>query len=147
MPAASLEEYELTQMSIDDLQIETAESGQTDTTEQGTVYADGVFTGVADGYGPNLTVEVTILNNTITDVTVVSHNEVSRRYWETAVEEIPQAIVESQCVQVDSISGATYTSVGIKNAVLDALSQAITSGQLPEEEIVSDYGKHGHGHR
>lgn len=115
--------------------------------DENIVYSDGVYTGVADAYGPDLTVEVTIANNLITNVVVVSHNEVRQRFWETPVEEIPIAIVEAQSVEVDSISGATYTSVGIKNAVLDALTQAISEGSLPEVEAIESSGQqHGRGH-
>ncbi|MBN2878232.1 MAG: FMN-binding protein [Clostridia bacterium] len=116
------------------------------------VLADGIYTGVADGFGPNLKVEVTILEGKIYDVTVVSHNEVNERFYSRPIEELPDAIVEAQSVQVDSISGATYTSIGIKNAVIDALKQAVVGGNLPDEEILieadehtSDGNRHGHG--
>jgi len=139
VPAADIsDEIELSQTEIVNMQAIT----------NGTiVYNDGVYTGVADAYGPDLTVEVTIENNMIANVVVVSHNEVRERFWETPVQEIPIAIVEAQSVEIDSISGATYTSVGIKNAVLDALSQAVAEGELPEAEAIeSSSNNHGRGH-
>ncbi len=147
-PAATLD---LSEGEIDYLQ-EIAESDMSLSTGETIItYQDGVYTGVADGFGPDLTVEVTIENNLITDIVVVSHNEVSARFYERPIAEIPAAIVAAQSVAVDSVSGATYTSIGIKNAVIDALSQAIVTGELPEEEILlesehtGDGGRYGHG--
>lgn len=127
-PSATLEKVELTQEQIGNLQEETTD------TDMPLSYSDGTYTGVADAYGPDLTVEVTIKDNLITSVTVISHNEVNEKFWIIPIEQLPDEIVRAQSVEVDSISGATYTSVGIKNAVLDALNQAVISGQLPESE-------------
>lgn len=41
-----------------------------------------------------------------------------------AIEEIPSKIIAIQSTSVDVVSGATYTSKGIINAVSDALSKA-----------------------
>lgn len=87
-------------------------------------YIDGIYTGVADGFGPDLTVEVVIKDGLIRSVTVVDHNEHNKRYWGLPVEQIPVEIIETQSTDVDSISGATMTSEGIKKAVDNALVQA-----------------------
>ncbi len=89
------------------------------------LYADGVYQGTGTGYRPGLVVEVVIKDGMIASVTVISHNEKDEMFWGAPVELIPEAIVESQSTDVDSISGATRTSEGIKEAVEDALSQAI----------------------
>lgn len=87
-------------------------------------YIDGKYTGVADGFGPDLTVEVVIKGSRIESVTVIDHNEHNKRYWGLPVEQIPIDIVEAQSTDVDSISGATMTSEGIKKAVDNALAKA-----------------------
>lgn len=92
---------------------------------------DGTYTGVARGYGPDLTVSVTIAGNVITDVHVVSHNENNVKYYGRAIDAIPAAIIADQTPVVDSISGATYTSNGIMQAVINALAPAVISGTLP----------------
>jgi len=92
---------------------------------------DGIYTGVANGYGPNLTVSVTVSGNIITDIQVVSHNEKNVKYYGRAIDAIPQAIIAAQNPVVDTISGATYTSKGIIQAVLNALEPAVISGTLP----------------
>ena len=109
-------------------------------------YNDGTYTGVADGYGADLTVEVVIDDGLITEITIVSHNEHEERFYEPAMETVPDEIIASQSIEVDSVSGSTFTSIGIKNAVADALSQAIATGELPEtEELPASGGHHGGG--
>lgn len=93
--------------------------------------ANGTYTGVGTGYAPNLTVSVTVLDNKITAIQIISHNENNVKYYGKAIDAIPTAIIANQTPVVDSISGATYTSTGIKQAVLDALSQAVIRGALP----------------
>jgi len=92
---------------------------------------DGTYSGVADGYGPDLTVSVTVSGNIITDIQVVSHNEGGVKYFGKAIDAVPQAIIAAQNPVVDTISGATYTSNGIMRAVLNALETAVISGSLP----------------
>ncbi len=88
-------------------------------------YIDGVYQATADGFQPGLTVEIEIKDDVIIRVDVIDHNEVKERYWGVPVEEIPKRIVESQSTNVDTISGATYTSRGIINAVNLALEKAL----------------------
>lgn len=92
---------------------------------------DGTYTGVADGYGPKLTVSVTVAGNVITDVHVVSHNEVGENHYGRAINAVPAEIIAAQTPVVDTISGATYTSKGIMKAVVNALQGAVISGTLP----------------
>ncbi|MDO9492452.1 FMN-binding protein [Acetobacterium sp.] len=92
---------------------------------------DGTYTGVAEGYGPELTVSVTVAGNVITDVLVVSHNEKNVKYYGKAIDAVPAAIIAAQTPLVDTISGATYTSNGIMQAVINALAPAVISGTLP----------------
>ncbi len=87
-------------------------------------YTDGTYTGTADGFRPDLIVEVAISENRLTTITVVDHNEVGRNYWGTPVLRIPEQILETQSTIVDTVSGATATSKGILAAVEDALAQA-----------------------
>ena len=43
----------------------------------------------------------------------------------TMAEEIIPAIIEAQSADVDTISGATFSSTGIKDAVAQALEKAV----------------------
>ncbi|EYE88236.1 polyferredoxin [Fervidicella metallireducens AeB] len=86
-------------------------------------YKDGVFTGEAVGYSPNLTVSVTVKNNEIKSIEIISHNE-TPGFYEKAFETIPTKIIENQSTNIDTVSGATMSSIGIINAVNDALAKA-----------------------
>ncbi|MGL5352677.1 MAG: FMN-binding protein [Clostridium sp.] len=88
------------------------------------IYKDGVYEGVGYGYRPNLKVEVTIKGGSIDSVSIKSHNEVGQRFYLPAFDSLPKEIVEKQTTEVDMISGATYSSRGIIQAVDDALSKA-----------------------
>lgn len=85
---------------------------------------DGIYQGVADGFRPELMVEVEIVDGVLTRVTVISHNEVGRQYYDTPIKYIPGMIVDSQETIVDSVSGATATSKAIMAAVENALLKA-----------------------
>lgn len=93
-------------------------------------YKDGVYTGSAQGYGGITTVEVTISNGHIVDIKILSHHDDSP-YINNASSLI-DAIINAQSTNVDAVSGATYSSSGIINAVRDALSKA---GGKDEENL------------
>lgn len=86
-------------------------------------YKDGEYKGTADGYAKNLTVEVKINDGKIENVDIVSNNETSG-FCEKAFETVPAEIIKKQSTDVDTVSGATYSSIGIINAVNNALESA-----------------------
>jgi len=88
-------------------------------------YIDGVYQGTGEGFRPGLVVEVVIESDIIISVSVIDHNEQNKRYWGYPVEVVPQWIVEAQSTDVDTVSGATWTSIGIQAAVEDALIKAL----------------------
>ena len=116
-------------------------------TLSGTTFKDGIYSGEADGFRPGLKVSVEIKDNKITSIEILEHNEVNSRYYQKAFDNIPQAILDSQSTEVDATSGATFTSIGIMNAVNDALSQALTSGTLPDTQALPQNRGHGKGDR
>ena len=86
-------------------------------------YKDGTYTGVGQGFRPDLTVAVKIKNNKITNIQIVTINDTPSYYTE-AVNTIPSEIIQAQSTNVDAVSGATHSSNGIMIAVEDALNQA-----------------------
>jgi len=82
----------------------------------------GTYVGEAEGMKGPIKVEVTVAEEKITDVKVLEHVD-SERLFNFANESIPAAIVENQSIAVDVVAGATMSSIGIINAVKDALSQ------------------------
>jgi uncharacterized protein with FMN-binding domain len=87
-------------------------------------YTPGTYRVTVDAYGPDMVVDVSLSEETIIDIQVISHNERKFSIYGPALEQIPARIIGSQSVEVDDISGATYTSEAIKEAVSIALSQA-----------------------
>ena len=83
--------------------------------------ADGVYEGTGAGLNGAIKVSVTISGGKITDVTVLEHSETAG-ISDPAIAQIPAAIVEAQSADVDIVSGATYTSKGIIEAVKNALN-------------------------
>lgn len=115
------------------------------TLDEGILYGtfeDGTYTGSATGFGNNLTVEVVIENNLITSIEIISHNERKSQYYQKAFDTIPNDILEAQSLDVDTVTGATFSSVGIINAVNDALSQAMIEGTLPSDLSLPTSRKH-----
>lgn len=91
-------------------------------------YTPGVYTATTQGmHGSEMVVDVTFDETSITDVKVVSHGEtfgIGYGMDTTPIEVIPGQIVETQSLDVDSVTGATLTTTFIKNAVKDTVIQA-----------------------
>ena len=92
-------------------------------------YLDGIYTAEAMGFEGRITVQVTVAEDKITDITVLSAED-EEEYLSRAKRVIP-AILEGQSPNVDAVSGATYSSTGILNAVKLALAKAAVA---PAEE-------------
>ena len=86
-------------------------------------YKDGTYTGSATGFGGNIGVSVTISGGKITGINVTSASGETASYLASAKGVISR-IISSQSPNVDSVSGATYSSNGIINAVKNALNKA-----------------------
>ena len=84
-------------------------------------YLDGIYTAEAMGFEGQITVQITVAEDKITDITVLSAED-EEEYLSRAKRVIP-AILEGQNPNVDAVSGATYSSTGILNAVKLALAQ------------------------
>ena len=92
-------------------------------------YLDGIYTAEAMGFEGRITVQVTVAEDQITDITILSAED-EEEYLSRAKQVIP-AILEGQSPNVDAVSGATYSSTGILNAVKLALAKAAVA---PAEE-------------
>lgn len=86
-------------------------------------YTPGTYTAVAAGKKGDVTVEVTLSANRIDDIRVVSDNETPDLKY-VPFEVLPQLIMESQSLAVDTVAGATFSTVALKTAVADCVRQA-----------------------
>lgn len=102
-----------------------AASGSTSgNTTQNTKYKDGTYTGNGTGFrGGTTVVSVTISNGKITSIITLSEQD-TPRFYQRAVNVVTEDIISEQSTSVDAVSGATYSSRGIMQAVANALSKA-----------------------
>lgn len=101
-------------------------SASDDVADADNVYKDGTYTGEADGYGGTIQVEVTLASDEITSINVVSAPGEDSAYLSQA-ESVIDSILSAQSTDVDTVSGATFSSTGILNAVDEALGKAENS--------------------
>ena len=86
-------------------------------------YPDGRWEGGAKGFGGMITVLVTVENGTISEIEITSADDEDKAYLSMAEDIIPK-IIEAQSADVDTVSGAMFSSTGIRDAVSEALKQA-----------------------
>lgn len=88
---------------------------------------DGTYTAEVTGHNGPMTVETTISEGKIASVNVTENTEtygIGYGMPTTPVEAMPDRIVTSQSLGVDTITGATITSAAIVSAVADCVTQA-----------------------
>lgn len=87
------------------------------------VMTPGTYEATVDSVGGPLSVCVTVTEDRIENVEITEiHDTMGIR--DNVVSRYPEAIVENQSINLDSISGATLSSTFVKSAVRQALSQA-----------------------
>ena len=101
----------------------TEESEENSSDDSDNFYKNGTYEGSGTGYGGTITVQVTLEDDTITGVSVVSAPGEDSAYLSQG-ENVISSILSEQSTDVDTISGATFSSTGILEAVNDALSKA-----------------------
>ena len=94
-------------------------------------------TGVGQGIEGDVVVQVTAYAATIYSVEVLEKNE-TVGIGSVAVEKLPEAIVETNSLLVDSISGATVTSTAIVSAVREALTKGGLDPEVFEVEQATE---------
>ena len=105
---------------------------------------DGVYEGEAAGYSGTTKVKVTVSGGKITAVEIVSHGD-SGSYFNRA-KAVIEKVINKQSTDVDTVSGATYSSWGILNAINNALKGADDDAPITMEvstwkELTTALGK------
>lgn len=105
--------------------VEETDSVTSEENEEGSenYYKNGTFEGSGTGFGGTITVQVTLKDDTISDISVVSAAGEDSAYLSQA-QNIISTVLDEQSTDVDTISGATFSSTGILEAVNDALAKA-----------------------
>ena len=97
-------------------------------------YKDGVYRGSGVGFaGAVTTVEVTVSGGRIASIGVVSYGDTTS-YFLNARDPVISAIVAGQTTNVDTVSGATFSSNGIITAVRSALAKAAGENSSPSDQ-------------
>ena len=86
-------------------------------------YKNGKFTGKAVGFQPGTVVSVTISKGKITKIKLIATKDTPEKY-KTAYGPVIKRIIKAQKTEVAVVSGATYSSNGMKSAVANALLKA-----------------------
>lgn len=84
---------------------------------------DGHYEGTAKGFRGDITVEVIILDSKINNINIIKHRD-DKGWFNRALPIIDEILDQQSLDSVDTVSGATYSSQGIKNAVQNALDKA-----------------------
>ena len=101
----------------------------------GTVpYKEGIYYGTAEGYSGDVSVAVVIQDQTIKAILVTETSD-DEAFFSRAMD-VVKNVVKKQNTEVDTVSGATYSSEGLLNAIKNALAQAekVTNGESIEEK-------------
>ncbi len=101
-------------------------------------WTDGVYTGTGTGYRGQTLVTVTVEGGRITDITVESYAD-DGQYFNRAKSGMIDAILQNQNLNVQTVSGATFSSNGILEAVADALNADFTN---PNSTMSRGHGRH-----
>ncbi len=105
-------------------------------------YPDGMYTGTAEGFGGDITVQITVSGGQISEIDVLSAEYETEGFWDRALAVI-DSILLNQTTEVDAVSGATYSSQGILDAVAQAIAQATASSDETEEDGQEDENELG----
>lgn len=99
--------------------------------------ADGVYAGEGTGFGGTVSVEIVVENGTVTAANVIGDSE-TEAIGGAALGDLAEQIVAAQSSEIDGVSGATFTSTGVKDAAAAAFAQA--AGETPEavEAVLAD---------
>lgn len=107
-------------------------AAKADQMEKG-IYKDGVYTGTGDGFRGTTKVQVTVENGYISDITVLSFRD-DREFFQKAQTAVINAILTEQTSDVSAVSGATFSSNSIMDAVADALGTNLDRSEEPADE-------------
>ena len=89
------------------------------------------YTGTAQGFGGDVTVTIEVENGKITAVSAVGDSE-TNGVGSRAIEQLPDAILAAGTYDVDSVSGASFSSAAVKQAAKEAMQAA---GLISDEEV------------
>ena len=89
-------------------------------------FTDGVYTGSGTGFRGTIEAQVTVENGDISDITILASQD-DAHFFDSAKSAVVDRILVNQTIDVQTVSGATFSSNGIIEAVADALDISYTN--------------------
>jgi uncharacterized protein with FMN-binding domain len=99
----------------------TPTTAATSTPATTTGYATGTYSGTGTSRFGNVSVSVTTAGGSVTNVQIV---KVTTSFPVSRIASLPSQVIQNQTANVNSVTGATYSSQAFKQAVQQALAQA-----------------------
>ena len=113
-------------------------------------YIDGTYEGSAQGYRGTVTVQVKVSGGMISSITVESYRD-DDEFFNRAKDTVIGEIIAGQTTDVQAVSGATYSSRGIMQAVANALgvttSPSENTSDMPQEHRQEQNNRDGQGRK
>ncbi|MDO5085249.1 MAG: flavocytochrome c [Erysipelotrichaceae bacterium] len=117
------------------------------TTKKSSGIKDGTYTGSGQGNNGPISVEVVVKDTKLNEIKVTEHNE-TKGLGDVAMDAIIALMIENNTTNTDVVTGATYSSKGLQEAVNDALMKAGATKEdiakyplasFVKEELESEY--------
>lgn len=123
----------------------TTETGEETKTENQSSDFDGIYSGEGQGHGGKILIDLTIQDGKISSIDVKENSETPG--IADAMDVLTKQMIAGNTLDIDTISGATYTSQGFIDAVEDAFAKSGASksdlialeSKLATEERESEY--------
>ena len=125
-------------ITVPEISDETVNIEEIEESESTMAFTDGVYSGTGSGFSGDTNVSITVEGGKISEITVISYQD-DEPYFNRAQSSVIADIIEQQNIDIDTVSGATFSSNGIIEAVADAL------GLEYENDNSSLEGKGFHG--
>ena len=115
---------------------ETTQSSQSNGT-----FTDGVYSGSGTGFRGTTDVSVTVEGGKIADITINSYQD-DEQFFSRAQSDVISEILAAQDTNVATVSGATFSS----NSIIEAVSNALGKEFTNPNSTMSRGHDHGHSH-
>lgn len=118
------QEEQIAQLKYElEYQKQAAELNAESDDSESSLYNDGVYEGEAQGFGGAVKVQIEIENGRIRSAEIISAEHEDAAYLDAA-SVLTDEIIKKQTADIDTVSGATFSSNGIIHAAEAALGKA-----------------------
>ena len=93
-------------------------------------YTPGTYEASAAGFGGDIKIAVEVSEDAILGVSVLEHSE-TEGVGTNAIDQMPAAFVEANSADIDGVTGCTFSSNALKEAVAKALAEAAGEEAAP----------------